>query len=283
MRNREFKSAAIPESDEGRQYHIMVAPGEVAKYVLLPGDPDRTDLIAKLWDNARLIAIHREFRTYTGVYRGAPISTTSTGIGSPSAAIAVEELLRVGADTFIRVGTMGSIRSDVKPGTLVIGLASARLEGTSKQYVPEWYPAFANYEVVMALIQAAETIGVDYSVGVVASTDSFYLGQGRPGFKGYYTRDAAGIIPLLSSANVLGFEMEASVIFTLASIYRARAGCICSVVANRVDDSFIAGAGVEEAAKVASEAVRILWEWDGVKKKAGKRYYYPALGKNMSQ
>jgi uridine phosphorylase len=276
----QLRSAAIPETSERRQYHIGVAPGEVSRYVLLPGDPERTKLIASLWDEWHLVASHREHTTITGSYKGVKISTTSTGIGSPSAAIALEELLRVGADTFIRVGTMGGIHSDLKPGTLVIGTAAARLEGTSKQYVPEWYPAVAHPQVVMALIEAAELLGYSYKVGLVASTDSFYLGQGRPGYRGYYTPDAAKLIPLLASTRILGFEMESSAIFTLASIYGARAGCICAVVANRVTDEFIVNAGVKEAARTASEAVRILWEWDQALEKSGKKYFYPGVVKS---
>lgn len=271
-----LKSAAVPEK-EGRQYHIMVAPGEVARYVLLPGDPERTDLISSMWDERRLVARHREFKTYTGVYRGVPISVTSTGIGSPSAVIALEELVRVGADTFIRVGTMGGIQRDLEPGTLVVGAAAVRLEGTSRQYVRPEYPAYANYEVVMALVEALEALGYPYRVGVVASTDSFYLGQGRPGYRGYMTPEASKIIPELQAAGVLGFEMEASALFTVSSIYGVRAGCICAVVANRVTDEFVVDAGVREAARAANEAVRILAGWDEAKEGVGKRWLYPGL------
>jgi len=271
-----LKSAAVPEAG-GTQYHIRVGPGDVARYVLLPGDPERADLISGMWDSRRPVASHREYRTYTGTYRGVGLSVTSTGIGSPSAAIAVEELLRVGADTFIRVGTMGGIHSRLAPGTLVIGSAAVRLEGTSKQYVRPEYPAAASYDVVMALVEAAESLGVPYEVGVVASTDSFYLGQGRPGYGGYMTREAAGIIPELASAGVLGFEMEASAIFTLAGIYGARAGCVCAVVANRVTDEFVVDAGVREASRVGNEAVRVLAEWDAVREREGKRWLYPGL------
>ena len=243
----DVRSAAVPETLEGKQYHIQVAPGEVSRYVLLPGDPARADLISSLWDERRLISFHREYKTYTGYYKGVRISVTSTGIGSPSTAIAIEELLRVGADTFIRVGTMGGIRGDLKPGTLVIALGSVRLEGTSSQYIHLGYPAYAHYEVVMSLIEASENLGVKYEVGIIASSDSFYVGQGRPGFRGYMPPDSSKIIPMLQEAGVLGFEMEASTIFILSSIYGARAGCLCSVVANRVTDKFEVDAGVKEA------------------------------------
>lgn len=278
----ELKSAAIPVASKGRQYHIEVGLGDIAPYVLLPGDPERADLISASWDERRLVAYHREFKTYTGLYKGTPITTTSTGIGSPSTAIAVEELLRVGAHTLIRVGTMGGILSDLEPGTLVIGTGAVRLEGTSRQYVDISYPALAHYEVIQALIEAAELLGVKYDIGVVATTDSFYLGQGRPGYKGYFTAEASTLIPSLSEIGVMGFEMESGALFTLASIYGVRAGCVCAVVANRITDKFIPNAGVEEAIAVANEAVRVLWNWDRAKESAGKRYFYPGLLRRTS-
>lgn len=274
-----FGGAARP-GKSGFQYHLRVSPGDVERYVLLPGDPERAGFIAGLWDSARLVARHREYVTYTGVYKGVGLSVTSTGIGGPSTAIAVEELLSVGADTFIRVGTMGGLRADLEPGTLVIGSGAVRLEGASKQYVIPEYPAAASYEVVVALVEAAESLGVSYNVGVVASTDSFYLGQGRPGYRGYMTPRAASIIPELREAGVLGFEMEAATIFTLAGIYSARAGCVCTVIANRETEEFEPERGVREASLVASEAVRILASWDAAKERAGKKWFYPSLAKD---
>ncbi|RLG73658.1 MAG: uridine phosphorylase [Thermoprotei archaeon] len=270
-------SAAVPQTEEGKQYHIHCKPGDVAPYVLLPGDPGRVYRIAKYWDEKREVAKHREYVTFSGKYRGVPISATSTGIGGPAAAIAVEELLRVGVHTFIRVGTTGAIQKFIEVGDLIITTAAVRLDGTSKQYVFTEYPAAASYEVVLALIEAAESLGVKYHVGISASTDSFYTGQGRPGFKGYMLSWMKNIIPDLQRANVLNFEMESSTIFTLANIYGARAGSICAAVANRVTDEFIVDAGVEDAIKVANEAVRILYEWDNIKAKNGKKYFYPSL------
>ncbi|MEB2835706.1 MAG: uridine phosphorylase [Desulfurococcales archaeon] len=268
---------AAEPSVGGRVYHLGLAPGDVARYVLLPGDPGRASLIASLWDEAELKASKREFTTYTGRYRGVPISVTSTGIGAPSAAIAVEELLRVGADTFIRVGTMGALRASLRPGTLVIAPAAVRMEGASGQYAPPGYPAYASPTVFMALVEAAESLGVNYEVGVVASTDSFYLGQGRPGYGGYMTPWAASVIPALREAGVVGFEMEASAIFTLSAIYGARAGCVCAVVANRATDEFAPEAGVREASRVASEAVAVLSEWDEATGRAGARCFHPGV------
>ncbi|NJE30612.1 uridine phosphorylase [Thermococcus sp. 18S1] len=271
-----FVSADRPQTEEGYQYHIACKPGDVSRYVLLPGDPERVPKISSLWDEAREIAFHREYRTHTGKYKGVPISVTSTGIGGPSTAIAIEELAAIGADTFIRVGSTGAIQPGMEIGDLIIAKAAVRLEGTSKQYVRVEYPAVADLEVTLALIEAAETLGVRYHLGITASTDSFYLGQGRPGLKGYFPSFAKHIMDDLRQANVTNFEMEAATLYTLSSIYGLRAGCVCSVFANRVTNEF-GKAGEKEAALVASEAVKILAEWDEEKEKAGKKVWFPGL------
>ena len=268
-----LKSASRPESEEGVQYHLLVKPGDVSYYVLLPGDPERVPLIARYWDRQWPVASHREYVTYSGYYKGVFISATSTGIGAPSTAIAIEELARVGSKVFIRVGTTGGLRRDVKVGDLVISTGAVRLEGTSKQYVMPEYPAVASYDVVLALIEAAESLGVEYHVGLTASSDSFYVGQERPGYRDYLPPFQAGLINYLRSIGVLNFEMEASVIFTLSNIYGLRAGAICAVVANRETDEFIPGAGLENAIKVANESVKILNEWDNEIKKMNKKYF----------
>lgn len=262
---------------EGRLYHIWVRPGDVAEYVLLPGDPARSDMIASTWEEARLVARHREYTTYTGVYKGVRVSVTSTGIGGPSTAIAVEELMRAGAHTFIRVGTTGAIQPEVSVGDLVISVAAVRLEGTSKQYVIPEYPAYAHYEVLLALVEAAESLGLDYWLGVTTSTDSFYVGQNRPGFGGYTISWAQPLYEDLRRARVLNFDMETSTIFTLASLFGARAGSVCAAVANRVTGEFSPGKGVDKAIRTANEAVRILSEWDHLKKERGKKFFFPSL------
>lgn len=244
----------------GKQYHLLVGPGDVAPIVLLPGDPARSDLIASTWDESRFIAFHREFKIYTGKYRGYPITVTSTGIGGPSTAIAVEELLRVGAKAMIRVGTSGAIQREIRLGDLIIGSGAVRLDGTSRQYVRIEYPAVADYRVVSALVEAAETLGYRYHVGYTASTDSFYLGQGRPGYRGYMTPQSSQIIQELKVARVLAFEMEAATLYTLSGIYGFPAGCVCTAVANRITDEYMVDAGIEYAVKVANEASRILYE-----------------------
>ena len=168
--------------DVNRQYHIQVAKGEVGRYVILPGDPKRCVKIAQYFDNPVLIADNREYNTYTGTLDGVKVSVTSTGIGGPSASIAMEELYRCGADTFVRIGTCGGMQTEIKSGDIVIATAAVRMEGTSREYAPIEYPAVANLDVTNALVEAAKEKGFIYHTGVVQSKDSFY-GQHEPGTK----------------------------------------------------------------------------------------------------
>lgn len=267
-----FKSAKEPVTPEGLQYHIHLKPGDIPRYVLLPGDPGRVPLIASFWDQSRLVAEHRGFVTYAGIYKGVALAATSTGIGGPSTAIVVEELLRVGADTFIRVGTTGALQDYIRLGDLVISTAAVRMDGTSKSYADPEYPAVASYDVLLALVEAAESLGVRYHVGITASSDSFYVGQGRPGFRGYLPQKWKGVEHRLRELNVLNFEMEASTLFTLSNIYGARAGAVCAAIANRVTDEFDPQAGIVDLVRVANEAVKILYEWDKLRELRGKKY-----------
>ncbi|MFB6178865.1 MAG: nucleoside phosphorylase [Halorientalis sp.] len=264
-----------PNDDE--QYHLQVGPDDVADTVLLPGNPERIEKITADWDDTREQAHHREYRTATGTYEGTPISVTSTGIGSPSAAIAVEELARVGADTFIRVGSCGAIREEASVGDLVITRGAVRQEGTSDEYVREDYPAVADHAVVAALVAAADRLGYDYHVGLTCSTDSFYAGQGRPGFEGFEARGSQGLVEELRAANVLNFEMEASTILTLANVYGLRAGAVCTVYANRVTGEFRTE-GERKAAKTASLATHLLANMDERVREAGAQAWHAGLG-----
>ncbi|WP_436910771.1 nucleoside phosphorylase [Halosimplex marinum] len=268
---------ASEDPNDGEQYHLEVSPGDVADSVLLPGNPERVEKITDGWDGHELVAEHREYRTATGTYDDTPISVTSTGIGSPSAAIAVEELARVGVDTLLRVGSCGAIREEAAVGDLVITAGAVRQEGTSDEYVREDYPASADDRVVGALVTAAERLGYDYHVGVTASTDSFYAGQGRPGFQGFEAAGSDELVENLREANVLNFEMEAAAILTLANLYGLRAGAVCTVYANRVTGEFRTE-GERKAAKVASEAVSVLAEMDDAAEAAGVDRWHPGLG-----
>ncbi len=263
-------SATRPTTEKREQYHLELKEGDVAKSVLLPGDPQRVERISSLWDKAREVAVHRQFVTHTGKFKGADISACSTGIGGPGTAIVVEELANVGADTFLRVGSCATLKEEIEIGDIIISTAAVRLEGTSKQYVRPEYPAAASYEIILAFIEAAETLGVKYHLGISASTDSFYLGQSRPGFGGYTQNMSETLIKDLTSSNVANFEMEAATLFTLGNIYGFRTGAACAVYANRVRDEF-AVKGETEVIKCGNEAVKILAEMD--LEKADKKHW----------
>jgi len=243
------------------QYHLEVSSGDVADTVLLPGDPERVDIVTDRWDDAETVAEHREYRTATGTYRDAPVSVTSTGIGSPSAAIAVEELARVGVETFVRVGSCGALQPEMDVGDLVITTGAVRGEGTSAEYVREDYPATADHAVVSALVAAAERLGYDYHCGVTMSTDSFYAGQARPGFEGFEAAGSESLLDDLRAANVKNVEMEASAILTLANVYGLRAGAVCTVFANRTTGEFRTE-GEGRAVEVGSLAAALLHQMD---------------------
>ena len=201
-----------------KQYHLQVAPGDVGNYVLLPGDPDRVLRIAKYLDEAREIAYNREFRTWTGSYKGIPVSATSTGIGCPSAAIAVEELANVGATHFIRVGSTGALQPGMRIGDLVIATGAMRNEGTTRFYAGEGFPAVPDHFLTHELIEAARRLqkdgGYPLHVGLSASDDAFY-GE-NPEF-----------IARLSGSKILNVEMEASAIFIIAHLRGLKAAMVC--------------------------------------------------------
>lgn len=236
------------------EYHIRVKPGEVARHVLLPGDPARAELMSKRFDEAKEIAFNREFRTFTGKVGGAPISVTSTGIGCPSSAIAVEELSKCGADTFIRVGTAGAVSPKVKTGELVIANAAVREEGTSPQYVPLSYPAVANLEVTNALIEAARRLKVKHHVGLAVSKDSFYSEEPE---RTPLAEESARRWEVWQRARVLATEMECSTIYTLCGINGWRGGGVLAIIGpiGKIVDPH---AGIDKAIDVAIGAVKIL-------------------------
>jgi uridine phosphorylase len=254
------------------QYHIKCREGDIAPYVLLPGDPGRVSIVAAGWDEARPIAQNREYTTYTGTYKGAPISCTSTGIGCPSTAIALEELARVGARVFIRIGTCGTFLDHVQNGDLAIFDAAMRHDGTSRLYAPLEFPAVASLRVTQALIEAARSLGAKHHVGITRSADSFYARHPRPGssYAGYWQSNWADHMMDLKRLGVLGAEMEASVIFVLARVWGLEAGA-CAVVLDNVLRVLEDGGQLDPEAgfahdrepieimgRVASEAVRLL-------------------------
>ncbi|MDO5348491.1 MAG: nucleoside phosphorylase [Lachnospiraceae bacterium] len=274
----EWKNAARPVDEKGKQYHIRCGKGEVARYCLLPGDPKRVSKIAQTWDCGEMVADYREHVTYTGKIGDLDISACSTGAGGGSTASALEDLAELGCDTLIRVGTCGTIQEWIKPGDLIICSGAVRKEGTSDGYVINSYPAIANYEITLALIQAAEHLGYPYHVGIGYTAGSFFCGQGRPGYKGYSQSFMNDILPDMKAAGVLNFEMEAATVLTISSLYGMRAGAIFTVVANRVNNSFqYDNSTVDHNIEVANLAMQILWDWEKKKQKTGKAYFFPSL------
>ena len=218
-------------SSDGKCYHIQVAPGEVGRYVILPGDPKRCAKIAKYFDDPVQIADSREYVTFTGTLDGVKVSVTSTGIGGPSASIAMEELVECGADTFIRIGTCGGIETSVKGGDVVIATGAVRMEGTSKEYAPIEYPAVASLDVINALVKSAKDMGAEFHTGVVQCKDAFY-GQHRPEAMPV-SYELLNKWEAFKRMVCLASEMESAALFTVAQFLRVRCGSCFLVVANQ--------------------------------------------------
>lgn len=216
---------------DGTQFHIGIKDGQVGEYVILPGDPKRCASIAKHFDKAEKIADLREYTTYTGTLKGVKVSVASTGIGGPSAAIAMQELADAGAKYFIRLGTCGGMNLEVKGGDLIIATAAVRMEGTSKEYAPIEFPAAANYEIVNALVAAAQEEEASYHVGVVQCKDSFY-GQHEPQNMPV-SYELENKWKAWMQLGCLGSEMESAALFTVASYLGVKCGTILLAVGNQ--------------------------------------------------
>ena len=206
-----------------KKYHIGLGQGDVGDYVLVPGDPGRTPLIAKYLDNAREVAFSREYRTFTGSLDGVKVSAMSTGMGGPSVAIGIEELSELGVHTFLRVGTCGAAQPEIKMGDLVIALGAVRSEGTPDGYVPKEYPAVASLDVVNALVEAAERAHAPYHVGLIRSVDALYSDLVPDRMPRPNLRDE---LELWSRAGILSNDMETSTLFVVARLRKLRAGTI---------------------------------------------------------
>lgn len=237
---------------DGRMYHVGIKKGEIGRYVFLPGDPFRTDLIASFLDDAKLVAHNREHKTWTGYLDGEMVSVTSTGMGCPSTAICVEELIKCGADTFIRIGTAGKVSEDSHAEGLdgAICTAAVRDEGTTIEYVPIQYPAIANRSVVEALAKSAKDHGKNYIEGITQSKDSFY-GEVDPNS----APDSDRLISRWKAwqkGNVVASEMEAAALFIVSSLRGARASAIMN------------WGEMESTIQIACDAVRELIKQDKI-------------------
>ncbi len=253
----------------GKQYHVGLGPGDVGRYVILPGDPKRCEKIAAHFDDAKLVADSREYVTYTGTLEGEKVSVTSTGIGGPSASIAINELSKIGADTFLRVGTCGGMQKEICGGDVVIASGAIRMEGTSREYAPIEYPAVPDHQVMNAMIEAARTAGTNYHVGVVQCKDSFY-GQHEPEVMPV-SYELQNKWEAWLRMGCLASEMESAALFIAGSFLRVRVGSCFLVVANQErEKAGLPNAQVHDtelAIVTAVDAIRILIRQDQEGKK----------------
>ena len=251
----------------GIQYHLRIKKGDVGRYVILPGDPKRVPLIAGFLEDAVQVADSREYNTYTGYLGNTKVSVTSTGIGGPSASIAMEELYRCGADTFLRMGTCGGIALPVMGGDAVIATGAIRMEGTSREYAPIEFPAVADYDIVTAVKQTAEKMGIRHHLGIVQCKDAFY-GQHNPEAMPV-SYELMNKWEAWKRLGVLASEMESAALFTVASFLHVRCGSVFFVVGNQEREAL----GMDNPivhdttmiCKLAVESIRNLIEHDNRK------------------
>lgn len=242
-----------------RQFHIQCTAEDIGHYVFLPGDPDRVPWIASYLENAQKVAQSREFTTYTGTLDGTRVSVTSTGIGGPSAAIAMEELVALGAHTFLRIGTCGGMQPELVPGALIVPTGAIRMEGTSQEYMPLAFPAVPDFGLTEHLVCAARAAAYDYHTGVVQCKDSFY---------GQHSPETMPIAPTLlqnwqawKAAGTLASEMESAALFTVAAARHVRCATILQMLWNQerqavVRDKEHAASDMTHAIEVAVAAMR---------------------------
>ncbi len=247
-------------------YHLNLTDELIqgAQFAFLPGDPFRVEAIARAFDpESRELAYKREYRTFIGRIKGIPVLVTSTGIGGPSAGIAIDELAQLGVRNFLRIGTTGAIHEDINVGDVIITTASVRLDGTSAHYAPIEYPAVSAYEMVHALVQAGISTGIKTHTGITASCDTFYPGQERyDSYSGYVPRRFQGITEEWRKLHVLNYEMESSTVLTLCSALGLKGGCVTGVVVNRSLSEEVTPEGLktgeENAIKVGIRAMEML-------------------------
>ena len=269
---------ALPTGE--RQYHIGLGPGELAEYILLPGDQDRTARIAARFDSVEFERRNREFASATGTYRGERMSVVSTGIGADNVEIVVAEILAITErPTFIRVGSCGALQPEIGLGELVISSGAVRLEATTSFFVHDRYPAVAHYEAVAALVEAAERLGHRTHVGVTATAPGFFGAQGRP--IPQLPIRYPDLAEEMARQRVLNFEMEASALLVLAGLAGCRAGVVCAVYAQRTSGTFVEGEDKDraEAACVETglESLLVLAQMERQKRAAATERWRPSL------
>lgn len=267
----ETARAGLSEAEKG---HSLIRgrldAATFPKYVLVPGDPDRVDVMAGQWDSGEVVQLERGYKVATGIHKGVPIAAMSSGMGSPSLEFVFTDLAALGAHTMIRVGTTGTPRDEIDNGDLIVNDAFVRLDGLTNLYVRPEFPAAASYDVTLALVDAAQRLGHRFHVGTGVTTGSFYAGQGRTAFGGYVSAEGQAIFEEMRRAGMLNFEMEGAALFTLCRIAGIRCGAVCAVIAHRTRGAWNAQGGVERACLVAADAVASLAAWDERARAAGR-------------
>lgn len=268
---------------DGKSVMARISPDKIARYVILSvHDPlgyerDVAEEIADYLEEAKLIADTHMFVTYTGKYRGVPITVCSTGSGAPETEIALVEFFRFSnADTFIRAGTSGTYLDEIEVGDIVIAEGAVRDEGTSADYVKPTYPAIASYEVTLAMAEAAERLGFRYHIGITRSTDSCQVGQGRP-VLGYIQEEHRQIPDYWKKVGIKNFERETSIVYIMCSLFNRRGGAVNAVVNSTPKGNLNVGAGSDETFRTILEGITILAEWDKTKQKLNKKYWLPSM------
>ncbi|MHA1214650.1 MAG: nucleoside phosphorylase [Candidatus Hodarchaeales archaeon] len=276
-----IQGSDIVRDGQGRQYHIGLAPGELAENIILVGDPDRPDKAREFFTEVLFEKQSREFKTITGKVGDIEVSVMSTGIGSDNIEICLVEIMQIcKSPVIIRAGSCGGLQEFLNLGDLVISTGAVRLENTSSYFVPEGYPAVAHYEVVEALIESAESLNVRYHTGLTASASGFYGAQGRkiPNLPLRFPN----LLDNLVEARVYNFEMEASTLFIMSQIFGYRAGVICAVYANRPKGTFIDNKtkrkSEKNCLKTAMNAFTILNKMDKARENHSKKNWHPSLG-----
>lgn len=253
------------------QYHIGLSKDmiEGAEYVLLPGDPHRSESLAKAFDpQAKFLADSREHISFLANFHGQKILVCSSGLGGPNIGISVEELAVIGLKYYLRVGTCGAIQPTVELGDVVISTAGVRLEGASRDFAPIEYPAIASFDLTHDMVQGAKLAKAPYHLGITASTDTFWQGQERyDSYTGYLMRRQRGAMDEWRALNVMNFEMEAATLFVMCSVMKLDAACICGVVAKRVDSEKVSLATKKGTAKDHWENVAVQGIYQSLKRR----------------
>lgn len=253
----------FPEIGE-KEFHIRLSEGQISPYVLLPGAPERVELVKEQWEDAEDLEFNREFRSAKGTYENMEQACVSTGIGTTSAEICLHELKNIGAHTAIRIGTTGAISERFKPGDLIIPVAAIRADGTSDCYIDKSFPAIADRMVVNALCEACERLGYRYGTGIMYSPSSLYIGQGRKiSEDGFWPSHAEHLIKDLIQARVTNIDTDSAGQFVVGYLHGMRNASILAVLTNRLTGEWPTdNEGEKRACRAACEAMKILREWD---------------------